>query len=56
MPPMFKQFGRPSAWLGRMAGNLMANGQEDDRWIVELMDLHPNDRVLQIGLGPGVAV
>jgi len=50
------QFGRPSGALGRLAGQLMARGDEDDRWIVELLDVQPDDRVLDVGFGPGVAV
>jgi ubiquinone/menaquinone biosynthesis C-methylase UbiE len=34
----------------------MARGDEDDRWIVELMNVHPRARVLEIGFGPGVAI
>ena len=50
------QFGRPSGLLGRLAGFFMSRVDADDRWIVELLDVQPRDRVLEIGFGPGVAV
>jgi ubiquinone/menaquinone biosynthesis C-methylase UbiE len=54
--PLFDQFARPSGWLGRLAGALMAKTEDDDRWIVDLMDVQPADRVLEVGFGPGVAI
>ena len=56
MRPLFEQFGRPSGWLGRIAGSLMAKGADDDRWLVDLLDVQPEDRVLEVGFGPGVAI
>ena len=54
--PLFMQFGRPQGLLGRLAGHLMARFDADDRWIVELLDVQPDDRVLDLGCGPGIAV
>jgi SAM-dependent methyltransferase len=56
VPAMFAQFARPSGWLGRVAGWLMARNDADDRWVVDLLAVCPDDRVLEIGYGPGVAV
>jgi ubiquinone/menaquinone biosynthesis C-methylase UbiE len=56
MRPLFQQFAHPSGWLGRIAGSVMAKGTEDDRWLVDLLDLQPDDRVLEVGFGPGVAI
>jgi ubiquinone/menaquinone biosynthesis C-methylase UbiE len=53
---LFEQFGRPSGLLGRLAGYLMSKTDEDDRWVVELLDVRPDDRVLDIGSGPGVTL
>lgn len=53
---LFRQFCRPSGLLGELSGYLMAKNDDDDRWIVELLDVQPEDRVLEIGSGPGVAL
>src|SRR6266498_1192914 len=53
---LFNQFARPSGLLGRLAGRIMAKSDADDRWIVELLDVQPDDRVLDVGCGPGVTV
>jgi ubiquinone/menaquinone biosynthesis C-methylase UbiE len=50
------QFGRPSGLLGRLAGLSMAQHDQDDRWVVDLLEVQPTDRVLEVGFGPGVAV
>src|SRR5262245_56827987 len=51
----FRQFSGPSGPLGRIAGRLMArlNGPLND-WIVELLELAPASRVLEVGYGPGL--
>jgi ubiquinone/menaquinone biosynthesis C-methylase UbiE len=56
VPGLFAPFARPSGWLGGVAGWLMARNDVDDRWVVDLLDVRPDDRVLEIGYGPGVAV
>jgi SAM-dependent methyltransferase len=53
------QFGRPSGFLGHLAGKIMASREsnvERSRWTVSLLELRPNSRVLEIGFGPGIAV
>lgn len=51
------QFRKPSGLLGRLIGNGMARGNElEARWTVDLLNLQPNTRVLEIGFGPGVAI
>lgn len=53
------QFRQPSGPLGTLAGWVMA-GRPSNRmrnaWMVDLLDLQPDDRVLEIGFGPGLAV
>ena len=53
----FRRFSGPTGPLGRIAGRLMArmNGPLDD-WVVELLEIAPRDRVLEVGFGPGLAV
>jgi SAM-dependent methyltransferase len=53
------QFHEPRGVGGRIAGWVMANrgsNRERNRWAVGLLDVRPDDRVLEIGFGPGVAI
>ncbi len=53
------QFGRPTGFWGRAAGLLMAHRTSNRRrnaWAVSLLDVGPEDRVLEIGFGPGIAI
>ena len=52
-----QQFGRPTGWRGWAVGQLMAlKNAGMSRLAVELMDIGPEDRVLEIGFGPGKAI
>jgi ubiquinone/menaquinone biosynthesis C-methylase UbiE len=53
------QFGKPSGFLGSIAGFIMTHrvsNQERNIWAVDLLDLQLNDNVLEIGFGPGIAL
>jgi SAM-dependent methyltransferase len=53
------QFGRPTGLWGRAAGLLMAHRPSNRRrnaWAVSLLEVRPDDRVLEIGFGPGLAI
>jgi SAM-dependent methyltransferase len=53
------QFGRPTGLPGRIAGRIMAHRASNRRrnaWVVSLLDVQRDDRVLEIGFGPGVAI
>jgi SAM-dependent methyltransferase len=53
------QFHEPRGVGGRIAGWVMANrgsNRERNLWAVGLLDVQPDDRVLEIGFGPGVAI
>src|SRR5262245_18778372 len=53
------QFARPSGWTGRLAGFVMEHRpskRERNRRTVELLDVHPDHRVLELGFGPGLAL
>ncbi|MEN8183515.1 MAG: methyltransferase domain-containing protein [Myxococcota bacterium] len=57
MQNALRQFARPRGALGHVAGRMMArrNGPLND-WVVELLDIRPRDRVLDVGYGPGLGV
>jgi ubiquinone/menaquinone biosynthesis C-methylase UbiE len=52
-----RAFGCPTGVLGRLGGMIMAR---TNRWMarrtIELLDVQPSDRVLEIGCGPGVGI
>ena len=53
------QFGRPTGFWGHMAGKIMArtpSNQERIHWTIALLDIKPDDRLLEIGFGPGMAI
>ncbi len=51
------QFGRPEGWFGRLIGQVMAvKNLRMNQIAVELLDVRPDDRVLEIGFGPGTAI
>jgi SAM-dependent methyltransferase len=53
------QFWRPTGLWGRAAGLLMAHRPSNRRrnaWAVSLLDVRRDDRVLELGFGPGLAI
>jgi SAM-dependent methyltransferase len=55
----YAQFGRPTGFSGHVAGMVMAHRSSNRRrnaWAVSLLDVRPEDRVLEIGFGPGLAI
>lgn len=54
-----RQFARPEGTLGRLAGWIMAargSNRARNAWTLELLDVRPTDRVLELGFGPGYAI
>jgi ubiquinone/menaquinone biosynthesis C-methylase UbiE len=50
------QFGNPSGLLGKLMGERMAKGNlYDAQWTLSLLDIQPQDNILEIGFGPGVS-
>ncbi|MDE3243906.1 MAG: methyltransferase domain-containing protein [Nitrospirota bacterium] len=54
---LMRMFGRPTGTLGRLGGITMAHTNKGcAAWVIDLLDIHPNDRVLEVGFGPGVGI
>lgn len=56
---ILSQFHHPRGLPGRLVGWEMAlrpSNRKRNAWAVSLMDVHPSDRVLEIGFGPGIGV
>ena len=54
---LMHMFGRPSGVLGRLGGIIMAHTNEDcGAWVAGLLEIEPNDCVLEVGFGPGVII
>jgi ubiquinone/menaquinone biosynthesis C-methylase UbiE len=52
-----RMFGRPQGSLGRLGGIIMARmNQKVAAWAIDLLGVHPSDRVLEVGFGPGVGI
>jgi len=53
------QFHHPTGAVGHVAGWIMGRRSSNvarNRWAVQLLDVHPTDRVIELGCGPGVAI
>ncbi len=56
---LVSQFARPRGFWGRVAGWIMAHRPsniERNLWSVELLEIRPEHRVLELGCGPGIAI
>lgn len=56
---LFDQFRQPRGPLGILAGQIMSkrsSNQQRSAWTVELLNLQPGDRVLELGYGPGLGI
>ncbi|WP_321895421.1 class I SAM-dependent methyltransferase [Paraburkholderia heleia] len=54
---LMRTFGRPEGILGRLGGAVMARmNQPCAAWAIGLLEIRENDRVLEIGFGPGAGI
>ncbi len=54
---MAAQAGRPQGLVGRLVGQIMAlHNRRDSEWTLRLLAARPDDHVLEVGFGPGVAI
>ena len=53
-----RMFGRPSGILGRLGGVIMSRLNRDaaTTQVIKLLDVRPDDAVLEVGFGPGVGI
>src|SRR5258708_38863425 len=53
---LMRMFGRPKGALGRLGGVIMARVNRDAAaQVIEVVDVRPDDKVLEVGVRPGVA-
>jgi hypothetical protein len=53
------QFVQPHGLVGRLAGwdmTLRPSNRKRNRWVVALLDVQPQDHILEIGFAPGLAI
>jgi SAM-dependent methyltransferase len=54
---LMRMFGCPQGFLGRLGGRVMARTNRNcASWVAGLLDVQPNDKVLEVGFGPGIAI
>ena len=54
---LMRMFGHPRGILGRLGGMIMARMNRDAAaQVIELLNVRPDDKVLEVGFGPGVAI
>ena len=54
---MGNQAANPKGIFGRFMGRMMTkSNMASNKWVVSLMDIKPDDHVLEIGFGPGTAL
>ena len=54
-----RQFGEPRGVVGRLVGWIMGRRPSNvarSRWAIDLLDVQPTERLLEVGCGPGVAL
>lgn len=53
---LMRTFGHPKGMLGKLGGIIMARTNRNVAyWVIDLLDVQPDDSILEVGYGPGVA-
>ena len=54
---LMRMFGRPTGTLGKLGGMIMARSNAAfARCVINLLEVQPTDKVLEVGFGPGVGI
>lgn len=53
---MANMFCAPKGALGRIGGQLMSQDRWLPAWVLDLLEIHPTDSVLEVGFGPGLGL
>lgn len=53
---MENMFCAPKGALGRLGGQLMSQDRWLPAWVLDLLEMHPSDSVLEVGPGPGLGL
>jgi SAM-dependent methyltransferase len=53
---MENMFCAPKGALGRLGGQLMSQDRWLPAWVLDLLEIHPSDSVLEVGSGPGLGL
>ncbi|GAB4208343.1 MAG: class I SAM-dependent methyltransferase [Coleofasciculaceae cyanobacterium] len=54
---LMQMFGRPKGILGRLGGFILARTKRDfTQWVIHLLEIQPDDKVLEVGFGLGVGI
>jgi ubiquinone/menaquinone biosynthesis C-methylase UbiE len=53
---MENMFCAPKGALGRLGGQLMAQDRWLPAWVLDFLEVHPSDSILEVGSGPGVGL
>jgi ubiquinone/menaquinone biosynthesis C-methylase UbiE len=54
---LLRAFGRPKDVMGKLGGFIMARTNHKCAvWVIGLLDIKPNDKVLEVGFGPGLGI
>jgi ubiquinone/menaquinone biosynthesis C-methylase UbiE len=52
-----QMFGRPKGMLGKLGGLIMASMNQGLTYsVIDMLDIQPNDKVLEVGFGSGVGI